>query len=187
MLEIKNIVLGSKSPRRQELLKSIISDFEVITKDIEEILADNINPKDAAKYLAKLKALAYNEEIKNGKTIITSDTVVLLENNILGKPKNEKEAFEMLSSLSGKKHKVITGVCILNNEKEVVFDETTTVYFKKLTTTEINYYIKKYKPFDKAGAYGIQEWIGMVGIEKIEGCFYNVMGLPVANIYSILN
>lgn len=187
MLNLKNIVLGSKSPRRQELLKYIISDFEVITKDVEEIIPDSIEPKDVAKYLSQLKANAYQGEIENVKTIITSDTIVLLKNIILGKPKNKKEAFEMLTSLSGKSHDVITGVCIKNKGKEVLFDETTKVYFKTLTEDEINYYIDTYQPFDKAGAYGIQEWIGMIGVEKIEGCYYNVMGLPLASLYKVLN
>ena len=173
MLNLKNIVLGSKSPRRQELLQSIISDFEVITKDIEEIIPETIQTKDAAKYLAQLKASAYQDEIESGKTIITSDTIVLLDSTILGKPKDAKDAFEMLSTLSGKEHKVITGVCIKNRDKEILFDETTKVYFKELSKDEINHYIDKYQPFDKAGAYGIQEWIGMIGVEKIEGCFYN--------------
>ena len=186
MLHLNNIILGSKSPRRQELLKSILSEFETITKDVEEIIPANTNPEDAAKYLSQLKASAYNEEIKNDKTIITSDTVVLLEHLILGKPKDKQEAFEMLSSLSGKSHNVITGVCIKNIDDEVLFDVTTKVYFKTLSEEEINYYIDTYQPFDKAGAYGIQEWIGMIGVEKIEGCFYNVMGLPVSTLYKKL-
>ena len=187
MLNLKNIVLGSKSPRRQELLKSIIADFEVITKDVEEIIPDSIKPKEAAKYLAQLKASAYNKEIEAGKTIITSDTIVLIDNNILGKPNDNVEASNMLSILSGKSHQVITGVCIKSANNEIVLDEVTNVYFKVLTTEEITYYIDTYQPFDKAGAYGIQEWIGMIGVEKIEGCFYNVMGLPIQKLYKVLS
>ena len=186
MLKLNNIVLASKSPRRQELLKSIVTDFEIIVKEVEEIIPVEIESKEAAKYLSKLKASAYQEEIDNGKTIITSDTIVLLNNNILGKPKDKNEAFKMLSTLSGKSHSVITGVCIVKKEKELVFDVTTKVYFKTLTEEEINYYIDTYKPYDKAGAYGIQEWIGMIGVEKIEGCFYNVMGFPVNNVNKVL-
>lgn len=186
MLNLKNIVLGSKSPRRQELLKYIISDFEVISKDVEEIVPNNIQPRESAKYLAQLKSSAYTDEISN-KTIITSDTIVLLNNLVLGKPKDKQEAFDMLKSLSGKSHDVITGVCIKNKNKELLFDETTKVYFNPLTEEEINYYIDTYQPFDKAGAYGIQEWIGMIGVEKIEGCFYNVMGLPLQKIYGYLH
>ena len=186
MLNLKNIVLGSKSPRRQELLKSIIGVFEVITKDVEEIIPDSVSPNDSAKYLAQLKATAYIDEIEKGKTIITSDTVVLNNNTVLGKPANKDEAFKMIKSLSGKSHKVITGVCIKNIEKEMAFDEVTKVYFKELSDEEINYYIDTYQPFDKAGSYGIQEWIGMISVEKIEGCYYNVMGLPIASLYNVL-
>ena len=186
MISIKNIVLGSKSPRRQELLKSIITDFEVITKEVEEIIPDNIQPNEAAKYLAELKASAYQLEIEEGKTIITSDTVVINDNKILGKPIDANEAFEMLSSLSGKTHEVYTGVCIIKKDKKIVFDELTKVTFKVLSVDEINYYITNYKPFDKAGSYGIQEWIGMIGVTKVEGCFYNVMGFPVAKVYKEL-
>ena len=187
MLEIKNIVLASKSPRRQELLKSILSDFEVIVKEVEEIVPVDIQTRDAAKYLASLKASAYTQEINNGKTIITSDTIVLSDNKILGKPNDKQEAFEMLSSLSGKTHEVVTGVSIKSKDSETVFDELTKVTFKPLSEDEINYYIENYKPFDKAGAYGIQEWIGMIAVEKIEGCFYNVMGLPVSKVYKELS
>ena len=186
MIGIKNIVLGSKSPRRKELLQSIVSDFEIVTREVKEIVLPTIQPKNAAKYLAELKASVFQNEIDEGKIVITSDTVVLNENLILGKPKNSKEAFKMLSSLSGKAHKVITGVCISSQEDKFVFDETTKVVFKTLSKEEIEYYIRIYKPFDKAGAYGIQEWIGMIGIERIEGCFYNVMGLPTNKLYEKL-
>ena len=181
-----NIILGSQSPRRKELLSTIIDDFKVITYDVEEIIPASISTNNAAKYLATLKANAFQKEISNHKTIITADTIVLLGDEILGKPKDKKEALAMLSSLSNRSHQVITGVCIKNTEKEKVFDVTTHVYFNPLSSEDINYYIESYKPFDKAGSYGIQEWLGMIGVSKIEGCYYNVMGLPVSKLYEIL-
>lgn len=184
----RRIILSSNSPRRKELLKNLKIPFQVIVKNnIDESLPDEIKKEDAAKFLAIKKASFYDEEIRHNDTIlITADTIVLTDNKILGKPSGHKEAFDMLRSLSGRNHKVITGIAITSSEKQVAFDVKTTVYFKELTDEEINYYITNFSPFDKAGAYGIQEWIGMIGINRIEGSYFNVVGLPVQKLYSEL-
>ena len=181
------IFLASKSPRRKQLLEGLGVSFETIIKEgIDETIPTGLNNKDAAVYLARHKAKAYNEYISENTILITADTIVCLKGKILTKPTDSNDAFRILQQLSGKKHKVITGVCIKTLDKETAFSETTDVYFNKLSATEINYYIKKFKPYDKAGAYGIQEWIGYAGIKKIKGSYYNVMGLPVQKIYKIL-
>lgn len=177
-----NIILASKSPRRQELLQHIVPHFEVRTKEIEEIYPSTLAAKDVAAYLAELKANAFENDLKENELLITSDTTVCLENKLYGKPKDDKDAFQILKELSGKKHQVITGVCLLSNNKKEIFSETTHVYFKELSNEEIQFYIENYKPFDKAGAYAIQEWIGMIGIEKIEGDYFNVVGLPLFSL-----
>lgn len=182
-----NIVLGSKSPRRAELLRSLDLAFSIKTKATYEDFPKDLNIDKVAEYLAIKKAKAILPEILDNELLITSDTTVLIGNEIMNKPESAKEAHEMLSKLSGNKSLVITGVFIGNNKQETSFSETTTVYFDQLNPLEIDYYIKKYKPFDKAGAYGIQEWIGKIGIKKIEGCYYNVMGLPTQRIWKILN
>ncbi|HAS41786.1 MAG TPA: septum formation protein Maf [Microscillaceae bacterium] len=185
------IILASGSPRRKELLASLGVDFQVKTKPIDETFPADLPAREVATYIAKAKAEAFAEEIKSGKVneqalVITADTVVILGNEILAKPADKKEAQAMLQALSGSTHLVITGVCILTNEGLQTFDETTSVVFKALSAAEIDYYIDHYQPFDKAGAYGIQEWIGMVGIERIEGDYYNVVGLPVHKVYAHL-
>ena len=180
----KKIILASKSPRRQELLRGLGIPFEIRTKEIDENFPNTIDASDVASFLAQKKAEAF--ELSIDEILITSDTAVLLTNRILNKPQNTEEAIEMLKSLSGKTHKVCTGVCIKSIEKEVLFSDFTSVTFKPLSTDEIEYYIKHFKPFDKAGSYGIQEWIGFIGIEKIEGCYYNVMGLPLSKLYQEL-
>jgi len=183
----KKLLLASASPRRSQLLKDAGFDFTVIGgKDIDESIPDKLSGKDAAIYLANLKADAYSEEITAETILITADTVVCLNDTILGKPKDEKDAFEILQSLSGKEHKVITGVTVRSSVKQISFAGETCVQFKPLSTDEINYYIRHYKPFDKAGAYGIQEWIGYIGISEIKGSYYNVMGLPVQALYEAL-
>ncbi len=184
----KEVILASNSPRRKELLTNLKIPFKVIVKDdLDESLPDDIKTEDAARFLAKKKASFYNDVIQQKNTIlITADTIVLNDDKILGKPSGYKEAFDMLRSLSGKMHKVITGVAITSQEKQTVFDSITKVYFKELSNNEIDHYIKHFKPFDKAGAYGIQEWIGMIGITKIEGSYFNVVGLPVQKLYSEL-
>lgn len=180
----KNIILASKSPRRQELLKGLGLSFEIKTKEIDEDFPNTIDASNVAAFLAQKKAEAF--ELSIDDILITSDTTVLLTDRILNKPQNIEEAIEMLQSLSGKTHEVCTGVCIKSTDKEVTFSDFTSVTFKQLSLDEIEYYIKHFQPFDKAGSYGIQEWIGFVGIEKIEGCYYNVMGLPLSKLYQEL-
>ncbi|RLD51850.1 MAG: septum formation protein Maf [Bacteroidetes bacterium] len=183
----KKLLLASASPRRSQLLKDAGFDFTVIGgKDIDESIPENLTGKDAAIYLANLKADAYSEEITADTILITADTIVCLNDTILGKPKDEKEAFEILQSLSGKEHKVITGVAVRSSDKQISLAGETCVQFKPLSADEINYYIRHYKPFDKAGAYGIQEWIGYIGITEIKGSYFNVMGLPVQKLYETL-
>lgn len=186
VLKHKTIILGSKSPRRKELLEGLGISFETRTKEVEESFSNDLDQQKVAEFLAEKKANAFNSELTTGDIVITSDTVVLCENEILGKPKDTADAYKMLSKLSGKSHQVITGVCLKSIDKTITFSDTTRVWFKHLTSEEINYYIHNYKPFDKAGSYGIQEWIGYIGIEKIEGTYFNVMGLPVNLLYKKL-
>lgn len=180
----KNIILGSKSPRRQELLKGLDIVFSVESKDTDESYPPNLNVRDIAIYLAEKKADAF--DLEKDDLLITADTVVLVEGKILEKPTTTHEAHKMLKTLSGKQHTVITGVCMRDKDKKVKFDDTTEVHFAKLSDEEIEFYIGRYKPFDKAGSYGVQEWIGYVAVYKIEGSFYNVMGLPVHKVYEQL-
>ena len=181
-----SIILGSKSPRRKELLSGLGVQFEVRTLDTNEDYPDTLDNREVPTFLAKLKAQALLSSLKTEEILITSDTIVLLENEILGKPKDATQAFDMLRKLSGKLHEVITGVHLQSQEKSKSFQVVTKVYFKKLTDSQIEYYIENYKPFDKAGGYGIQEWIGYIGISKIEGSYFNVVGLPVAELYDEL-
>ncbi len=160
-------------------------DFDVKVIDIDESYPDIIHVSDVALYLAEKKAKQV-PFLKKNEILITADTTVVLNETILGKPESRDEAFEMISSLSGKMHSVITGVCLKNDHRVLSFDDTTVVYFRKLTNKEINYYIDNFDPFDKAGGYGIQDWIGMIGITSIEGSFFNVMGLPIHKIYAEL-
>ena len=177
-----DIVLASKSPRRQELLKNIISNFKIEVREIEETFPDTLNGGEIAQYISEQKANAFKHTNENSM-IITADTIVCLEEKVLGKPKNHENAFEMLRSLSGKKHTVFTGVSLLFKNKLTSFYDETNVSFYELSDEEINEYIKNHQPFDKAGSYGIQEWMGYVGIQKIEGDFFNVMGLPLHRLY----
>ncbi len=179
-----DIVLGSASPRRKELLQMLNFPFRVEVSNADETIPSTIRPIDIAKYLAQTKADAYT--LGENMLLITADTVVLSKDKIYGKPKDRQEAIEMLLELSGKKHEVITGVCIKNREKKKLFHSKTKVEFCSLSQTEIEYYVDNYQPFDKAGAYGIQEWIGYIGIKKIKGSYYNVMGLPTDKIYKKL-
>ena len=178
-----NILLASKSPRRQQLLKSIGIEFQVTTKEVDEIYPENLSREQVPVFLAELKSKPFLDELSDNDLLITADTVVCLEDDILGKPKNYDDAFNMLQNLSGKEHQVITGVCLTSRQKTRSFYSLTNVQFKKLTSQEIEYYITNFKPYDKAGAYGIQEWIGSIGITHIEGSFYNVMGLPIQKLY----
>tara|TARA_B110000971_G_C20025586_1_gene508648 strand:+ start:779 stop:1339 length:561 start_codon:yes stop_codon:yes gene_type:complete len=175
---MKKIILASKSPRRKELLNLLDVEFSIEVRAVNEVFSDRLKTDEVAEYLARLKADAF-KSIKPDELIITADTVVVLNDEILGKPKNTSEAQQMLKKLSGKSHLVITGVCLKTNDRLISFSSSTKVYFKKLTTSEIDYYIENYQPFDKAGSYGIQEWIGAIGITKIEGSYYNVVGLPI--------
>ncbi|MBX2841956.1 MAG: Maf family nucleotide pyrophosphatase [Flammeovirgaceae bacterium] len=187
MLKTKyKIILGSNSPRRKQLLSDLGIEFEVKVKPTPEDFPQDFLPTEVAELLAKRKANAFRSELKSDELIITADTTVVMENKLLEKPADAAEAENMIKALSGKKHKVISGVCLLSLDKEISFSDTTEVYFNDLSDEEINYYIQKFKPFDKAGAYGIQEWIGMAGISKISGSFYNVVGLPVARLYQEL-
>ena len=179
------LILASKSPRRQQLLADLGLEFSIKVKDTDEIYPDDLAKEKVPEYLAKLKAEAFLGEL-NDEILITSDTIVLLENEILGKPKDREDAFLMLKKLSGKMHLVITGVCLLSTAKEACFSDVTKVYFKPISDEEIRYYLDRFKPYDKAGSYGIQEWIGMTAIEKIEGSYFNVMGLPVHRVYEEL-
>ncbi len=186
-LKNKELLLASASPRRKELLENAGFKFKVISgKEIDETIPEGLSSKKAAIYLSEIKSYAYLSYIKKNTILITADTVVCIGNDILGKPENYSDAFKMLRTLSGKKHKVITGVTIRSADKKKSFAAKTFVKFKTLTDKEIEYYIKNYKPYDKAGAYGIQEWIGHIGICKIKGSYFNVMGLPVQKVYEVL-
>lgn len=180
------IILASGSPRRQQFLRELDVDFEIRLKDIDEVYPDHLKAEEITNYLAELKANAFQNELVNNDILITSDTIVWLNNKALGKPKDAKDAFEMIKEMSGKAHEVITSVCIKTNRTSLTFFDKTIVKFKSLTYSEISYYIDLYKPFDKAGAYGIQEWIGLVAIEKIEGSYANVVGLPTHRLYEEL-
>ena len=180
------IILASGSPRRQQFLKELDIDFEIRLKEIEEIYPNHLQAEEITDFLAKLKANAFENELKDNEILITSDTIVWLKNQALGKPTDASHALKMLTEMSGKTHEVITSVCIKTNQKEIVFHDKTSVSFASLTSQEIEYYLKNYKPFDKAGSYGIQEWIGLVAIEKIEGSYANVVGLPTHKLYSEL-
>ena len=182
----KNIILASGSPRRQQFLRELNVDFEIRLKDIEEIYPDHLKAEEITNYLAELKANAFQDELIDNDVLITSDTVVCLNGKALGKPKDAVDAFNMIKEMSGKTHEVITTVCIKTVNLTTTFFEKTLVAFKELTDSEITYYIDLYKPFDKAGSYGIQEWIGLVAIEKIEGSYTNVVGLPTHRLYDEL-
>ncbi len=185
-----SIILASKSPRRSQLLSELGLDFKVeIKEEVDEVYPDHLNNNEIAEYLSQIKAKPFASDVQadNSKLIITADTIVCIGDQVLGKPADANEAKQMLELLSGKKHQVISGVSILTQEKTVTFSVVTDVFFKSLTEQEINYYIKNYQPFDKAGAYGIQEWIGMTGIEKIDGSYFNVVGLPVQRLYQELS
>lgn len=180
------IVLGSQSARRQQLLKGLDIDFEIKTLDnTEEIFPADMPAGEVAPYLARRKAEAL-QPLADDELLITADTVVVVDGKIYGKPSDKEEARSMLQTLSGRMHEVITGVAVTTAERSVVFSVSTEVWFTHISTEDIDYYIERYRPFDKAGSYGIQEWIGFVGIERIEGSFYNVMGLPIHRIYRVL-
>ena len=180
-----NVILASGSPRRQQFFRDLDIDFSIQLKEIEEIYPENLKGVAITDYLSNLKSDAFST-LNDNDLLITSDTIVWLEGKALGKPKDAKDAFTMLRALSGKKHEVITSVCLKSNSFQKIINDITIVTFKELSDDEIQYYINNYKPFDKAGAYGIQEWIGFIGIEKIEGSYFNVVGLPVHKLYKEL-
>ena len=181
------IILASQSPRRRELLAGLGIPFEVrVIEDIDEHFPEQLPASETALYIAKRKAEAYRGQIADDELIITADTVVIVGDEILGKPADEADALRMLRLLSGRTHQVTTGVCLMTTKVQRSFDVTTDVTFKTLTDEEIMYYVNRYKPFDKAGAYGIQEWIGYIGVTGLHGSYYNVMGLPVQRIYTEL-
>ena len=185
-LKNKKIILGSASPRRQELLKSLGIDFEIRVSDLKEKYPKNLKEKEISEFLATQKSEHLSKMLKGEELLITADTIVVKGDRVLNKPKDKLEAKEMLEFLSGDEHLVITSVCLRNQQNRVVFSSVTKVFFKSLSAAEIDFYVKEYKPFDKAGAYGIQEWIGLVGIEKIEGSYFNVVGLPISKLYQNL-
>ncbi len=180
------IILASRSPRRQQLLKEMGIEFDVYVTDGPEYSPPGLKGEEIAMHVARGKAGLLEPSLKSGEIIIAADTIVWCCGRTLEKPSDDEEAFEMLRCISGRTHEVITGVCLLTSRKEKIFAETTEVTFERLTDEEISYYVKNYKPFDKAGAYGIQEWIGFIGCSRIEGSYFNVMGLPVHRLYTEL-
>lgn len=183
-----NVVLASVSPRRRELMEMLGLDFEVYSlKNADESYSETMDAEEVPEYLSRKKAAAYlSERMRQGDLAVTSDTVVIVDNEVLGKPKDEADAYRMLKLLSGRTHKVVTGVAVTDGKRVDSTRSVTTVEFSELSEEEIRYYIERYRPLDKAGAYGIQEWIGCIGIKRIEGSFYNVMGLPVHVLYNLL-
>lgn len=180
------LILASSSPRRQQLMTEAGFRFEVRTKEIPEIFPESLSVNRVPEYLACLKAKAFKSELQEGELLITADTIVSIHGKVVGKPYDRENAIGMLKELSGNKHTVISGMCLTTIHEQRSCSVFTDVFFRRLTEKEIVYYVDRYKPFDKAGSYGIQEWIGYVGIEKINGSFYNVMGLPVQTLYQQL-
>jgi len=181
------IILASGSPRRQQFFRDLDLDFEIRLKEIEEIYPPNLTEEDITDYLAVLKSDAFEGTLTEMDILITSDTIVWHEDRALGKPKDYEDAFLMLQSLSNKTHKVITSVCFKTSTTTTVISETTRVTFHPLKDEEIRYYLDHYHPFDKAGSYGIQDWIGFIGVARIDGSYPNVMGLPIDKVYAYLN
>lgn len=186
--QLKNhkIILGSGSPRRKELLQGIDLEFEVVSKDVDESYPGYLIGVGIPMYLAEKKAKAFDADLTEDTIVITADTIVLLDGKVLGKPVDKEDAENMLKLLSGKTHLVITGVCISSKNKKKTFHSISEVRFAQLNEEEIDYYLEKYKPYDKAGSYGVQEWIGFIAVEHINGSFYNVMGLPIQRLYNEL-
>jgi septum formation protein len=185
-LEQYEIILASQSPRRQQLLADLGIPFVAQSMDVEEVFPVGLGMNEVPVYLAELKATAFLPQLKDNQLVITADTIVWLDGQVLNKPSGYDDGFRMLKDLSGKKHQVITGVCLLSTHKKISFFASTDVWFKELSDEEIHYYLENFRPYDKAGAYGIQEWIGYIGIQRIEGSFFNVMGLPVQSLYEHL-
>jgi septum formation protein len=185
-LKSYKIILASGSPRRQQFFKDLEIDFEIRLKEVEEIYPPQLQAEEITNYLAELKAKAFDGELQSNEILVTSDTIVWHKNQCLGKPKDKEDAFKMLQSLSNSTHKVITSVCFKTNSRIETFHEVTKVTFEVLSDEAIRYYLDNYKPFDKAGSYAIQEWIGYVGISKIEGSYTNVVGMPMHLVYQKL-
>ncbi len=183
---MNSIILASQSPRRKQLLQWAEIDFDIVVKETNESYPASLSVEDVAVHIARNKALEVKKILDDEKIIIAADTIVVLDNEIIGKPKDREDAIGILSRLSGNRHVVITGVVIIQKEKEIAFADTTEVWFNALSKEQIEFYIDKYKPYDKAGAYAIQEWIGVIGIKNIKGDFYNVMGLPVSRVVQAL-
>ena len=179
---MNKIILASQSPRRKQLLEWAEVPFEIIVKETDESYPDGLKVDEVAVHIARNKALAVQDIVAPDSVILAADTIVVLNKRIIGKPKSRVDALSILSDLAGNKHAVITGVVIRQQEKEIAFADTTDVYFHELSDEQIEFYVDKYKPYDKAGAYAIQEWIGVVGIKSVSGDFYNVMGLPVSRV-----
>ena len=186
LLQQYNIILGSASPRRKELLSDIGIEFSIQTTDKEEEYPSTLKEERIAEFLAQQKSEFLSDNQKNTDLLITADTIVSYESEVLNKPQNKEQAFNILNKLSGNTHKVITGVCIKSIKKEVIFSATTMVTFRKLSPKEIEHYINNFNPFDKAGGYGIQDWIGKIGIQRIDGSYSNVVGLPTKELYEQL-
>lgn len=182
------LILASQSPRRKQLLEWAELSFEVIVRPTDESYPDGLTMEETAMYIAQQKARVVQNELQdNSRIILAADTIVVLGDRIIGKPRSREEAIEILGDLAGNRHQVITGVVIRQGENETAFADVTTVDFHPLTAAQIEFYVDKYQPYDKAGAYAIQEWIGVVGIKSVQGDFYNVMGLPVSRVVQALN
>ncbi len=184
---MQKIILASQSPRRKQLLEWAEVPFEIIVKETDESYPNDLSIDEIAIHIARNKALAVRPTVLVSVPVLAADTIVVLEKQIIGKPKDREDAVNILTQLSGKKHQVITGVVILHHEKEIAFAEVTEVHFHELSLEQVEFYVDNYKPYDKAGAYAIQEWIGVVGIKSINGDFYNVMGLPVSRVVQALH
>ena len=184
---MKKIILASASPRRKQLLEQAEIDFEIVVSETDESFPSDMPIAEAPMHIALQKAKAVAEKVAPESIIIAADTIVVADDQIIGKPKDENDAIAILLKLNGKTHRVITGVCIVKDGKEILITDTTLVTFHQLSVEQLTHYVQHYKPYDKAGAYAIQEWIGVVGIKKIDGCFYNVMGLPVSKVLAHLS
>lgn len=186
LLKEKKLYLASKSPRRKQILEWAGISFEMLPIDLEETYPEDMSPFEVPRYLAREKAMAAKKFLPESGIALTADSVVILDGKLFGKPKDRKDAYRMLAHLSGKIHQVITGVCLISKDKLLIFDSTSDVFFRPLTHEEIEHYLDEYRPFDKAGSYGIQDWMGLNKISRIEGSFYNVMGLPIDLVYEAL-
>lgn len=184
-LKKHNLILASGSPRRQQFFKELDLDFSIKLKPVDEIFPENLKGSDITDYLARLKASVFTD-LSQEDILVTSDTIVWFQQQALNKPENQEEAFEMISSLSGNTHEVITSVAFTTPQQQLVINDTTRVTFKNLSHEEINYYITNFQPYDKAGGYGIQEWFGYIAVTRLEGSYFNVMGMPLHKVYETL-